>query len=151
MLIKSKGQKNIHKDLILQMETGNIKQLEVVKVLGVYISRDELFKEYLVNSNNSMMRFLETRLNMLRLLSRYADLKSRKALAEGLILSKINYCILLWGTTLVSIFKKLQVFLNKVMRVVLKVRKNARIIENFQKLRMVYCLHSIKCDWGDWL
>ena len=83
LLIKSKGQKNIQKDLVLEMETGNIKQLEVVKVLGVYISRDELFKEYLVNSNNSMMRFLETRLNMLCLLSRYADLKSRKALAEG--------------------------------------------------------------------
>ena len=68
LLIKSKGQKNIHKDLVLEMETGNIKQLEVVKVQGVYISRDELFKEYLVNSNNNMMRFLETRLNMLHLL-----------------------------------------------------------------------------------
>ena len=93
LLIKTCGQKNMHSDLELEMETGTIKQSDVVKVLGVYLSKDELFKEYLVNSNNSMMRFLETRLNMLRILSRYADLKSRKALAEGLILSKINYCI----------------------------------------------------------
>ena len=41
LLIKSKGRKNTHSDLVLEMETGNIKS-EVVKVLGVYISRDEL-------------------------------------------------------------------------------------------------------------
>ena len=42
LLIKSKGRENIHSDMVLEMETGNIKQSEVVKVLGVYISRDEL-------------------------------------------------------------------------------------------------------------
>ena len=42
LLIKSEGRKNTHSDLVLEMETGNIKQSEVVKVLGVYISRDEL-------------------------------------------------------------------------------------------------------------
>ena len=87
-----------------------IEQETTVKVLGVLISQDEKYKEYLVNSKNSMMKFLNTRLSMLKMLSKHADLKSRKALAEGLILSKINYCISLWGMTTGVIMQQLHVF-----------------------------------------
>ena len=88
LLIKHKGRNNMHKELTLEMASGTIEQSDVVKVLGVYLSRDELYKEYLITSDNSMMKFLETRLKMLKILSRHADEKSRKLLAEGLILSK---------------------------------------------------------------
>ncbi len=135
LLVKTKGKNNTHSELSLEMESGTVKQSEVVKVLGIYLSRDELFKEYLINSDNSMMRFLETRLNMLKILSKHADKKSRKALAEGLILSKINYCISLWGTTLVSIMDKMQVFLNKVARVVLRAKRWTRLLDMYSELR----------------
>ena len=55
---------------------------------------------------------------MLKMLSKYADFKSRKALAEGLILSKLNYCISLWGTTTAGIMQQIQVFQNDVVRTV---------------------------------
>ena len=95
--MKTKGINNTHGELKLEMKTGTIEQTDVVKILGVYLSKDELFKEYLVNSDNSMMKYLTSRLNMLKILSRYADMKARKSLAEGLILSKLNYCISLWS------------------------------------------------------
>ena len=142
LLIKCRGTNNTHKDLSLEMTTGTIEQSEVVKVLGVYLSKDEQFKEYLITSENSMMRFLTTRLNMLKLLSRYADEKSRKALAEGLILSKINYCISLWGMTLLSILDKFQVLLNKVIRVVTGCKIWDRLSDQYEKLRWLSIMQT---------
>ena len=124
ILVKTKGINNTHGDLKLEMKTGTIEQTDIVKILGVYLSKDELFKEYLVNSDKSMMKYLTSRLNMLNILSRYADMKARKSLAEGLILSKLNYCISLWSTTLKSNMDKIQILLNKVVRVVLKTGKS---------------------------
>ena len=135
LLIKTKGTNNTHGGLTIEMDSGEIQQSDVIKVLGIYLSRDEQFKEYLINSDNCMMQFLETRLKMLKLLSKHADLKARKALAEGLILSKINYCISLWGTTLTSIINKFQVFLNKVVRVVLRAKMGARLTDLYKELR----------------
>ena len=93
-------------------------QEETVKVLGVVLEQDEKYKEYLVNGKNSVMKFLTTRHNMLKMLAKHADLKVRKALAEGLILSKINNCINLWGTTTNTIMQKPHVFMNDVVRTV---------------------------------
>ena len=82
------------------------------------MGQDEKFKEYLINGAKSMLKFLNTRLSMLKLLSKFADFRSRKALAEGLCLSKLNYCICLWATTTGEVLDKLQVVQNDVVRTV---------------------------------
>ena len=99
ILIKKKGVNNTHGDLKLEMEGKVINQSESVKVLGIVISQDEKYNEYLVTGEKSMLKWLNKRHTMLKLLSKYADFKTRKALAEGLILSKIDYCISLRGIT----------------------------------------------------
>ena len=38
-----------------------------------------------------------------------AEFKTRKSLAKGLILCKVNYCISLWGNTTAGIMQKIQV------------------------------------------
>ena len=78
------------------------------------MGQDEKFKEYLINGAKSMLKFL----SMLKLLSKFADFRSRKALAEGLCLSKLNYCICLWATTTGEVLDKLQVVQNDVVRTV---------------------------------
>ena len=103
LIVKSKGVNNMHGYLNLEMGGQIIEQEESVKVLGVIIGKDEKYKEYLVNGKNSMMKILTTRLSMLKMLSKSADFKVRKALAEGLVLSKVNYCITVWGTTKIQI------------------------------------------------
>ena len=55
---------------------------------------------------------------MVKRSAKYADLKTRKAIAEGPILSKISYCISLWGTTTAGIMQQLQVLQNDVVRTV---------------------------------
>ena len=118
LIVKLKGVNNNHGYLNLKMGDKVIEQESTVKVLGVIISQNEKYKEYLVTSEKSMIKFLNTRHSMLKMLSKFADLKSRKALAEGLILSKLNYCISLWGTTTAGIMQQIQVLLNDVVRTV---------------------------------
>ena len=119
LLIKKKGINNTHGALNIVMEDGSIvNQSENVKVLGIVIGQDEKYQEYLITGEKSMLKFLNTRLNMLKILAKYADFKSRKALAEGLILSKIDYCVTLWGITTNTNIDKIQKVQNKAVRVV---------------------------------
>ena len=118
ILIKKKGINNTHKELNLTMNEKVINQSESVKVLGIVISQDEKYEEYLITGEKSMLNFLNKRLNMLKILSKHADFKTRKALAEGLILSKIDYCVSLWGITINSILDRIQKVQNKAVRVV---------------------------------
>ena len=118
LIIKCKGLNNNHSHLDLDMGDRIIKQEETVKVLGIIVGQDEKYKEYLIDGANSMLKFLNKRLGMLKLLAKYADFQSRKALAEGLCLSKINYCICLWATTTGEVLDKIQVMQNDVVRAV---------------------------------
>ena len=71
-----------------------------------------------------MMKFLNTKHSLLKMLSKYADLKSRKALAEGLVLSKLQYCVTVFACTNETILHKFHAFLNSVVCTVFGVKKN---------------------------
>ena len=146
LIIKNKGVNNLHGHLDLEMGDRIIKQEETVKVLGIVVGQDERYKEYLINGAKSVLRFLTTRLNMLKILSKYADFKSRKALAEGLCLSKLNYCICLWATTTEEVLDKLQVIQNDVVRTVYGIGRNRfnRLAPLYEKLRWVRIRETIQ-------
>ena len=61
ILIKKKGVNNTHGDLKLEMEGKVINQSESVKVLGVVLSQDEKYSEYLVTGEKSMLKYLNKR------------------------------------------------------------------------------------------
>ena len=124
LIVKLKGVNNNHHYLNVQMGDKIIEQEETIKVLGIVIGKDEKYKEYLVDGKNSMTKFLNSRHSLLKMLSKYADKKTRKALAEGLILSKIQYCVSLWSTTNDTIIQKIHVFLNDVVRTVYGIGRN---------------------------
>ena len=71
-----------------------------------------------------MMKFLNTKHSLLKMLSKYADLKSRKALTEGLVPSKLQYCVTVFACTNETILQKFHVFLNSVVCTVFGVKKN---------------------------
>ena len=124
LIVKTRGVNNTHSSLNLKMGDKVIEQQDTVKILGVVIGRDERYREYLVNGKKSVLQFLTTRHNMLKMLSKYADLKTRKALAEGLCLSKISYCISVWGGTTEDVLQKFHVKLNDIIRTVFGVGRN---------------------------
>ena len=84
-----------------------------------------------------MLKFLNKRLNMLKILSKHAAFKSWKALAEGLILSKIDYCVTLWGITMNGILDPIQKVQNKSVRVVFGKRDYRAVTFNqlFKRLK----------------
>ena len=95
-----------------------VQQAEGVKILGVTLGQDQNFREYILTGAKSMMYFLEKRLIILRILARHACHKAKKMLCEGLLISKLSYCIPLWAGTTKDVFKALQTFLNRALRVV---------------------------------
>ena len=146
LIVKLKGTNNMHSYLNLKMGDKTIEQEDTVKVLGVLIGKDEKYKEYLVNGKNSMMKFLNTRHSMVKMLAKFADLKTRKSLAEGLILSKINYCISLWGTTTAGIMQQIQVLLNDVVRTVFGIgrKRFQEITPLFKKLKWLKLTETLQ-------
>ena len=66
------------------------------------------------------MKQLGTRLNALRKISKFADFKTRKMLADGLFMSKLVYLIPLWGGCEKFLIKALQIIQNKAARSVTK-------------------------------
>ena len=137
LIVKTRSTKNNHGYLDMKLGDKLIEQEETTKVLGVVIGKDEKYKEYLVNGKKSVMSFLNTRHSMLKILSKFADLKVRKALAEGLILSKINYCLTVWGSTTEEIMQKMHILVNDVVRTVFGIGRNrfTSLAPLYQKLR----------------
>ena len=146
LIVKTRSQNNTHGYLNLKMGDKIIHQEETVKILGVVIGRDEKYKEYLVNGKNSLMKFLTTRHNALKMLSKYADLKTRKALGEGLCLSKINYCSSVWAGTTEDILQKMHVKQNDILRTVFGVGRNRfqSLMPMYQKLKWLTLRQSLQ-------
>ena len=60
-------------------------------------------------NEKSLVKQLGTRLNALRKISKFADFKTRKMLADGLFMSKLVYLIPLWGGCDKFFIKALQI------------------------------------------
>ena len=74
------------------ISTTNCKNL-----LGGFISQNLKWTNHILLNEKSLVKQLGTRLNALKKISRVADFKTRKMLADGLFMSKLIYLIPLWG------------------------------------------------------
>ena len=76
--------------------------------------------EYVQDSEESLVKSLTTRLSALKMIGKVAPFKTRKMLADGIIISKLSYLISLWGGCEQYLMRSLQVIQNKAARVVTK-------------------------------
>ena len=88
------------------------------RLLGVNISDNLTWRAHLSTGEKALFPGLRKQLGMLKFLSRNISKAGRKTLAEGLILSRIQYTLPLWGGTSKSNHKKLQVLINKAAQIV---------------------------------
>ena len=79
--------------LLIRCSGQPIQQKANVKLLGV------IFDQHLtwIDQINNIIRSIQGTLRVLRKFSRFTPMKVRKTLAEALILSKINYCNVVYG------------------------------------------------------
>ena len=72
------------------------------------------------NDKKSMLKSLNSRINGLRKISRFANFKTRKMIANGIFQSKLIYLIQLWGGTNNYLLNFLQIVQNRAARLVTK-------------------------------
>jgi len=68
----------------IKTATGNIEQKSSEKLLGIWIKNDLKWAEYLQNSENSLIKQLNTRLNALRIKGQVASFRARLMVANGI-------------------------------------------------------------------
>ena len=90
--------------LLIRCSRQSIQQKANVKLLGV------IFDQHLtwIDQINNIIRSTHGTLRVLRKFSRFTPMKVRKTLAEALILSKINYCNVVYGQLPKYLINRLQ-------------------------------------------
>ena len=86
------------------------------KLLGCVVHEDMKFGEHLMSIEDSLLRSLNTRICGLKMLSKLASFKTRKMVADGIIMSKLIYLIPLWGGSAKNIIAALQKAQNRAAR-----------------------------------
>ena len=98
--------------------------VRTTKLLGIEIQDDLKWSQYILLSNNSLVRQLNTRLSALKLISAAANFKERLMVTNGLFSSKLIYQICLWGGAEDYL---LQVVQNKAVRFVTRAQKDTSL------------------------
>ncbi len=95
---------HIPHDTFINCDGEHIYPSTVVKNLGVHIDRYMLFDVHISEVNKKVMGILM----FIRRISDNFDKSTRKIVVETLVLSIINYCICIWGSTNVTLIHKIQ-------------------------------------------
>ena len=95
-----------------------VKPTSCEKLLGCIISEDLRWRRHILESNQSIIIQLNSRINGLSRLSTRADFKTRLMVANGIIMSKICYLIPLWGGCGQNLVHALQVQQHNAARIV---------------------------------
>ena len=67
------------------------------KLLGIWLHEDMKWGEYIQDNEESLLRSLNSRVGALKMVCKVAGFKTRKMIADGIFMSKLVYCIALWG------------------------------------------------------
>ena len=88
------------------------------RLLGVNVGEDLTWKSHLISGEKPLLAALRKQLGTIKFLSKNMNVKCRKVLAEGLVLSRIKYLLPLWGGTTDNLIRKVQVIVNNLARTV---------------------------------
>ena len=97
------------------------------KLLGGIISQNLKFHDHILNDEESLLTILNTRLKALKKVGMVASFKSRKMVANGILISRIIYLIPLWSGTEDYLMKSLQIVQNKAARIVTRCGKRTPV------------------------
>ena len=124
LLSTDKAWKTKLHDNSISLQTGPgeepISTTDCENLLGGFISQNLKWTNHILLNEKSLVKQLGTRLNALKKISKVADFKTRKMLADGLFMSKLVYLIPLWGGCEKFLIKALQIIQNKAARTVTK-------------------------------
>ena len=104
-----------------------IKDSNKFRVLVTNLEQNQSWKKHLVSGKKAVLPSIRQQLGALKLLGSQIPQKTRKLLAEGLMLRKFNYLISLWGGATPNFITAAQRTQNKIARWVTSRNKRTRI------------------------
>ena len=116
--------------LQVEAEPGRMKDIVDVgrcRILGVNIQSNMTWLAHLESGEKAILPRVRRQLGALVHQGKKIPLRCRKTLATGLILSRMQYAIAIWGPTTDSQVRRAQVLLNKAVRWVTGRRKRTKI------------------------
>ena len=104
-----------HQNFDITLDTGTeiIEPTYSEKLLGAYITNDFKFNNHLKDNENSVFKTLTSRVNALSKISKFSNFKTRKMVANGIVMSKLIYLIQWWGGCSDFLIEFLQVLQNR--------------------------------------
>ena len=109
---------NQNYDITLDTGTEIIEPSYSEKLLGAYITNDLKFNNHLKENESSVFKTLTSRVNALSKISKFSDFKTRKMVANGIVMSKLIYLIQWWGGCSDFLIEFLQILQNREARLV---------------------------------
>ena len=100
----------------LQAGVHTITPTKNEKLLGCEVSQDLKWRHHLMDSEQSTIRQLTSRINGLCMISSRADFNTKLMVANGIVMSKVCYLIQLWGGCEGYLLHSLQVLVNRAAR-----------------------------------
>ena len=130
LLIMSSSMKHKKYDNFgIVLDTGQemVEPVDNEKLLGCSISNNFKYDNHIRDNEKSMIKILNSRINALRKTSYIATFKTRKMIAEGIIMSNILYIITVYGSCSNYLLSLLQVVQNSAARCVTRLPWNTRV------------------------
>ena len=118
MMIMSPKKNKQNSSLKLDFNGIEIIPEKQAKFLGVVISDDLSWENYIVHNEKSLLSYCNSKLSALRKLRRHCNQEQLLLLANGMILSKIIYCISVWADVCKALKKKIQSVITEMYRIV---------------------------------
>ena len=118
MSSEAKHRKNGNFGIFLETETKVIQPQKSEQLLGGIIANNFKFNAHLEDDEKSLFRTLTSRVNALSKVCSVANFKTRKQIADGIVMSKLVYLIQLWGGCSGYLLDFLQVLQNRAARMV---------------------------------
>ena len=115
--------------VVIRTPTEIIEPSETEKLLGCWLHQDMKFTEHLQKHKESLLSSLNKRIGALKMLGNVANFKTRKMIADGIIMSKLIYLIELWGGCSNYLMEALQKAQNRAARTVTKLDWNTPVGE----------------------
>lgn len=92
-----KGSSKDSDRVMIRTPSKVIEPSQCEKLLGCWSHLDMNFEENILNNEESLLRSLNTRIGALKVISRVANFRTRKIIADGIVMTKLIYLIALWG------------------------------------------------------
>ena len=98
----------IREQVFLEVQPKRILHSPTIQYLGISISQDLKWNEFLINNKNSLSKQLTKRINAIKKLRNYVDFQQLKVIATGIFMSKFHYGMEMWAGAPTYLKKKMQ-------------------------------------------